>query len=93
MDEDAVARIMIHFDEGLRKVHERLDEIKESCAYRKVECFSRFSEITACMDIKGAVKEEADKHNYIPLIIRSAIVFLTGTGLAFVWKVALHIGG
>jgi len=94
MDNEQLLKTLLeHFNDGFDRVHIRLDAINKVCADRQASCATKFSEIKTCIQVNEAIAEEGDKHNYMPIIIKSAIVFLTGSGLALVWKVALHIGG
>lgn len=93
MDKDELTLLRESVENGFASVHKRLDAMKDNCAARQVKCIERFSEIETCVEVDNAVKKANEAHNYVPVAIKSIIVFLTGSALAWVWKVALHVGG
>jgi len=48
-------KIILAFNQGLRDIHSRLDDIQKTCSTRQVACFGRMSEIEKLAAIKEAV--------------------------------------
>ena len=112
VDEKELSIILKHLaetdarmEEGFRRVHSRLDGIKEGCAARQLACKTEFSEIRTCIQVEDAVdkavKVEIKKREdaiqaeilkrdaVLPTIKRAAIVVVTGGALALIFRIAI----
>ena len=92
-------------EDGFRRVHARLDGIKEGCAARQLACAGNFAEIRTCIKVEGevekAVKAEirkredaiqveiAKRDDLLPTVKRAAIVVVTGGALAFIYRLVV----